>query len=141
MHIFCRSAFAFFFMGSAAMAQTLTDGRSGDTGGSLWSGAWLGVVTLVLMIGLVALVLWFFRTFNHRNTTAGVQVLASHALGPRDRILIVRIEDRILALGQTASQINLLTELESFETRSPPDAVDAAAFSGLLNKLVKRPRA
>jgi len=127
-------------MGSAAMAQTLSEGRS-DSSASIWGGAWLGVVTLVLLISLVALVLWFFRTFSNRNISSAVQILASHSLGPRDRILIVRIEDRILALGQTASQINLLTELESFEVRTPAASLDAVRFAGLLDKIVKRPGA
>jgi len=127
------------FMGSASLAQTLTENKS-DSGSALWGGAWLGMVMLVLLLGLVALVLWLYRTFNHRNTSSAVEVLAAHTLGPRDRILIVRIEDRILALGQTASQINLLTELDSFTPQTSAMPGDASGFAHLVQQFVRRSR-
>jgi flagellar protein FliO/FliZ len=128
------------FMGSAAAAQSLGDTRSDPGTSSVWGGAWLSVVMLVLVLGLLALVLWLIRTYRHSNTTSAVHVLATHSLGPRDRILIVRIEDRILALGQTPSQINLLTELESFDAQVSAQPMDAPAFANLLNKFAGRNR-
>lgn len=97
----------------------------------------MGLVTLALLICLVALVLWFSRTFGSKNTSGPVQILATQALGPRDRILIVRIEDRILAIGQTPSQITLLTELESFDDAAMQSLAASPSFAGVLDKVFK----
>ena len=100
----------------------------------------MSLVTLTLLVGLVAVVLWFYRTYHARQTTGPVQILAAQSLGPRDRILIVRIDDRILALGQTSTHISLLTELDSFiESESQHSSGESSIFAGALDKLTKRP--
>ena len=43
--------------------------------------------------------------------TRGLKVAASTSLGPRERVVIVEVEDARLVLGVTASQINVLHTL------------------------------
>jgi len=137
MHALPRFMLWPLFWSSAAGAQTIT--KAGvESSSSYFGGAWIGLVTLALLVGLAALLLWFSRTYTGKSSTGPVQVLATQSLGPRDRILIVRIEDRILAIGQTPTQITLLTELESFDDSTGPVTAGMPAFAGVLDKVLKR---
>lgn len=137
MHTQIRATLLFLLTSPVAWAQTASASRA-EAGSSYFGGAWVGLVTLALLVGLLALLLWFFRTYGNKNMSGPVQVLASQPLGPRDRILIVRIEDRILALGQTPSQISLLTELESFDDQTNQAQTVTSGFAGVLDKALKR---
>lgn len=139
MHILIRATFIFLLPSSATWSQTASANRA-ETASSHLGGAWVGLVTFALLVGLIALLLWFFRTYGNKNVPGPVQILASQPLGPRDRILIVRIEDRILALGQTPSQISLLTELESFDDQVRQAQAVTSGFVDVLDKVLKRAR-
>ena len=99
--------------------------------------AWIGLFGLALLVLIVAAVLVWYRKSLIKNGAFGdrVQILHVRALGARDRILLVRIEDRILVLGQTASQISLLTELDSFPEESGASA--SSLFAGQLQKWIR----
>ena len=103
----------------AAHAQSasapLASGTS-SSASSVWGGAWLGLVTLSLLVVLVAVVVWLFRRGTQNTAVGGqIQLLATFPIGPRERLLVVRMQDRILAIGHTPTNISLLTELEDFE--------------------------
>lgn len=95
---------------------------------------WMGLFGLTLLVLVVAALLVWYRKLLIKNGAAGdrIQILHVKPLGTRDRILVVRIEDRILVLGQTPSHISLLTELDSF----PEDTsgLGTGAFAGQLQK-------
>ncbi len=87
------------------------------TSPSVWGSAWLGLVTLSMLVVLFAVVLWLFRRGSQGSASSEqMQLLATFPVGPRERLLVVRMGDRILALGHTPSQISYLTELESFDS-------------------------
>jgi len=76
----------------------------------------LGLITLSLLIVLAAVVVWLFRRGAQGPLVGGqIQLLAAFPVGPRERLLVVRMQDRILALGHTPTHISLLTELDDFE--------------------------
>lgn len=103
---------------------------------SVWGGAWLGLLTLTLLVVLAAVLVWLYRRGAQSTTVGGqIQLLATFAVGPRERLLVVRIQDRILALGHTPSQISLLTELEDFEPILGVGVV-SAGFAGQLQALL-----
>ena len=109
------SAFAYLGIFSvAAQAQALSAPVSSGSSGSstsVWGGAWLGLVTLSLLVVLVAVVVWLFRRGAQSSTVGGqIQLLAAFPVGPRERLLVVRMQDRILALGHTPTHISLLAE-------------------------------
>ena len=106
------------------------------TSSSVWGGAWLGLVTLSMLIVLVAVVVWLYRRGTQGTATGGqIQLLAAFPVGPRERLLVVRMGDRIVALGHTPSQISYLTELESFEP-TMGNSVLSAGFAGQLQTLL-----
>jgi flagellar protein FliO/FliZ len=119
MPILKRSlAFTFFGIASVCVqAQSLAASSSStSSSASVWGGAWLGLVTLTLLIVLAAVVVWLYRRGAQGNLVGGqIQLLAAFPVGPRERLLVVRMQDRIVALGHTPTHISLLTELEDFE--------------------------
>ncbi len=99
----------------------------------MWGGAWLGLVTLSLLVVLVAVVVWLFRRGTQNTAVGGqIQLLATFPIGPRERLLVVRMQDRILAIGHTPTNISLLTELEDFE----PMAGNGTLPSGFAGQLM-----
>lgn len=104
-----------------------------STASSVWGGAWLGLVTLSLLVVLVAVVVWLFRRGTQNTAVGGqIQLLATFPIGPRERLLVVRMQDRILAIGHTPTNISLLTELEDFE----PMAGNGTLPSGFAGQLM-----
>jgi flagellar protein FliO/FliZ len=128
-------AIAFFGIASVCVqAQSLAASSSpSSSSASVWGGAWLGLVTLTLLIVLAAVVVWLYRRGAQGPLVGGqIQLLAAFPVGPRERLLVVRMQDRILALGHTPTHISLLTELEDFE----PMAGAGQLPSGFSNQLM-----
>lgn len=72
------------------------------------SGALLGIILLILVAAWVIKRLGFAPK---GGSTRGLKVSASTSLGPRERVVIVDVEDARLVLGVTASTINVLHTL------------------------------
>jgi flagellar protein FliO/FliZ len=92
------------------------------------------LLMLVLVLGSIPLALWAVKRLQTLKLGAGVrelEVLAQLALGARERVLLVRVQERVLVLGVTAQQISLLAEAQL------PAAAPAAPadFAGLLKSL------
>ena len=133
------SAFVYFSIFSiGAQAQALSAPVSSGSSGSssVWGSAWLGLVTLSLLVVLAAVVVWLFRR-GAQNTTVGgqIQLLAAFPVGPRERLLVVRMQDRILALGHTPTHISLLAELDDFEPMANSGSLPSG-FAGQLMTLL-----
>lgn len=67
------------------------------------------LVVLAFIIGLAALV----RRLNMRlpGSSGPVKVLSSTSLGPKERLVIVKVGEQTLLLGVTAHQVELLQTL------------------------------
>lgn len=65
---------------------------------------------LLAVLALIALTAWLFKRFGmHAVGKAGpLKIVASASVGPKERIVVARIDDIQLVLGVTATQINLL---------------------------------
>jgi len=102
------------------------------------------VQPLILGAGAVVLVLAIvFWLLKQRFGAAGpaqvdCRVLATLALGPRERLAIVRVEKRRLVLGVTNGSVQCLCELD--EAPDAP-AANAQGWSGLLAQAIQRCRA
>lgn len=87
---------------------------------SIWSS-----LTLLGVLVAIPLALWLLKKlpgFGGRASASGsMTVLDSIALGPRERLLVVRVGDEHLLLAATAQSINLLSRLDDW-TPPPPGA-------------------
>lgn len=106
----------------------------------------IGQVMLALVIVLAAvfaaaLVLKRLRGFTGGGSD-GIEVLSQAAVGPKERVVIVRVAGNRLLLGVASGQVNLLQTLpgEGDRTPSPPTAVPGTAprFSELLRRSLGR---
>lgn len=72
------------------------------------SGALFGIIVLILVAA------WVIKRLGFAPKgagTRGLKVSASTSLGPRERVVIVDVEDARLVLGVTATQVNVLHTL------------------------------
>lgn len=98
--------------------------------------AW-AILMLVLVIVSVPLSVWLIKRVPgwRINADASMKIEETLSLGPRERLVVVRIEGRRLLVGATGQAINLLTEL-GHETVDGQTVSDPAtdAFSSHLQQ-------
>lgn len=82
------------------------------------------VLQLLLVLGLIAGCTWLVRrTPLARRTGKALAVKESLPLGARDRLIVVRFEDRELLLGVNSQSISLLSDRAANpESRDEPAA-------------------
>jgi len=129
-------AFLALLLALPVMAAEPAANMSGvDVGGQL-SKLLLG---LLLVVGLIFLLAWVLRRmqqFNPRSNQA-IKLISSHALGPRERLLLVQVGSEQILLGLSAGRITPLHVLE--EPVHLPDAEPAnPEFAQRLMELLGR---
>jgi predicted acylesterase/phospholipase RssA len=72
------------------------------------------------------------------NLSTGLKLSASTSLGPRERVVIVEVEDARLVLGVTASNINVLHKLPPAPVSTEDSAEVPADFQSVMKSLLKR---
>ncbi len=98
------------------------------------SGALIGIIALILAAA------WVIKRMGFApkgNSVRGLKVSASASLGPRERVVIVEVENARLVLGVTASQINLLHTLPPAANDTEATVAPPAAFQNLMETLLK----
>ncbi len=69
------------------------------------------VLQLLLVLGIIGICTWLVkRTPLARRTGKGLAVKESLPLGARDRLIVVRFEERELLIGVNSNSISLLSE-------------------------------
>ena len=99
------------------------------------SGALLGIIAFILIAA------WLAKRFGVAGKTAstrGLKISASTTLGPRERVVIVDVEDARLVLGVTASTINVLHKLPPAPVTVDERAQAPADFQSVMKSLLKR---
>ncbi|MFV9325811.1 flagellar biosynthetic protein FliO [Citrobacter europaeus] len=100
------------------------------------SGALFGIIVLILAAA------WVIKRLGFAPKSAGtrgLKVTASTSLGPRERVVIVEVEDARLVLGVTASQINVLHTLPAAPAEAEEKSASPADFQAMMKSLLKRP--
>lgn len=99
------------------------------------SGALFGIIAFILIAA------WLAKRFGVAGKTAstrGLKVSASTTLGPRERVVIVDVEDARLVLGVTSSTINVLHKLPPAPVTVDERAQAPADFQSVMKSLLKR---
>lgn len=101
--------------------------------------SWFALVVLTLLVVLVAVVVWFYkRRLNHVGGDEAIRVLGARPLGAREQIVVARVYGRVLVLGHTPTQLNLLCELDPDEVPDVPEMSAGADFSRLMSRFVRK---
>lgn len=98
---------------------------------SVWTlGDWLQYLfSFIFVIGLLLSLLWTLRKLQNgssllRKSTARLQALETLSVGPRQKIMLVRVDEREILVGITAQQMTVLTPWP--ETPAMPAAPEAS---------------
>ncbi|WP_017939569.1 flagellar biosynthetic protein FliO [Zestomonas thermotolerans] len=115
-----------------AAAPLSTAGVSGQIGQLL-----LG---LLLVVGLIFLLAWLLRRVQQitpRGTQA-IRIVATQALGPRDRLVLVEVGKEQILLGVSAGRINTLHVLAEPVSTATGGEAAAPEFAQRLLELLGR---
>ncbi len=104
------------------------------------AGFYLFVVT-VLIIGTVFILKWMFMNKGGKTyQSSPVKVVNSTFISPKKSVHIIKIAGRVLVVGATDNQINLLTELQENELldyeKNNPAVQPVKPFSQHLNNVL-----
>jgi flagellar protein FliO/FliZ len=104
------------------------------------STAW-SLLMLLVVLAAIPLVLWIVKRVQTLQPAGRgprpLQLAAQLPLGARERVVLVRVQERLLVLGVTPQQVTLLGEADPHALPPAPAAPD---FAGLLGGLTgKRP--
>lgn len=96
-----------------------------------------------IWLALAAALIWVVaylvkRDSAMRASNPHVLILAQQALGPRERVLVLNVLNRILVVGHTPSQITLITELEPEDVAHLKPQTASMDFANNLRQFVKR---
>jgi len=99
-------------------------------------------ITFVLLIFLLAGMLAYKKFVLKGSVTRStkIAILARQSIGPKQSILIVRIEDKKYAIGSTDHALNMLADLGAFLPEEDTDTTSKAVtgFGDVLKKIIKR---
>ena len=96
-----------------------------------------------IWLALAAALIWVVaylvkRDSAMRASNPHVMILAQQALGPRERVIVLNVLNRILVVGHTPTQINLITELEPEDVAHLKPQAASVDFANNLRQFVKR---
>ena len=96
-----------------------------------------------IWLALAAALIWVVaflvkRDSAMRASNPHVKILAQQALGPRERVIVLNVLNRILVIGHTPSQISLITELEPEDVANLKPQAASVDFANNLRQFVKR---
>jgi flagellar protein FliO/FliZ len=96
-------------------------------------------LSLLLIVGLIFAISWLLKRFRIAvpNARGDMAVVDQVAVGPRERVVLVRVGDSQVLVGVGASGIVALTPLAAPIALKP--SVPAAVFADRLRELMKRP--
>jgi flagellar protein FliO/FliZ len=101
-----------------------------------------GLASLSVTVGLIVVLLWGAVWALRRlrpgagATGSDCAVLRALALGPRERLLVVRVGAKHLVVGVSATNVSLLCELAEPLPPAPVSAVNAT-FAATIGKAIK----
>ena len=96
-----------------------------------------------IWLALAAALIWVVAYLVKRDTAIRtsnphVMILAQQALGPRERVIVLNVLNRILVVGHTPSQITLITELDPEDVANLKPQATSVDFANNLRQFVKR---
>ena len=130
--------FSRYFIATLLYAMSHSVFASSAPSGAISQSDLLRVVTgLFLVILIIVLLSWLVKKVQAVNvgSTKGVQTLATMPLGPKEKVILIRVAGRNLLLGVGSSSVNLLYD---FGDQLPVefDSVNKPSFAELLKSAI-----
>lgn len=91
-----------------------------------WSG--VGVIFLLLLCGLVGSFLWFKRRTSQLDSAYRLKLVGGISLGPKERLLMVKLNERVLVLGVTTHQVTLITDFPDSDFRLAAETTSVSSL-------------
>jgi flagellar protein FliO/FliZ len=97
------------------------------------------VTSLIVVIGAILFVGWLYSRMRGVNLNASkvIDVLAAQALGPKEKIVVVQIGNKQIAVGMTPSSLQTLHVFDE-PVIQPSEGITAASFSDRLRNALGR---
>ncbi|WP_163833122.1 flagellar biosynthetic protein FliO [Spartinivicinus ruber] len=97
-------------------------------------------LSLLLVIAAIAGLAWLVKKMQHFQpmSQSSMRVVASLALGPRDRVLLVQVGEQQVLLGASPGRINMLHVFAEPVIEADTATTTGADFSNTLAKLLKQ---
>ena len=94
---------------------------------------------LALVLALIVAVAWVAKRFAPGNVRGGasLSIVASQAVGQRERVVVVEVGDQWLVVGVAPGHVSSLGMLPK-GTLPAPSAPAAASFAGALSRAIAR---
>jgi flagellar protein FliO/FliZ len=110
---------------------------------SLGEGIGQLVLGLAVVIGLLLATLWMIKRLSSpRGAAAGLKVLGAVPVGPRERVVLVEVADKVLILGVAPGSVRALDSVATtdFQSRFEPDERKETAgdFASWLKRSMER---
>jgi len=89
--------------------------------------------SLIIVIGVIAILGWLYsrsRSFGGGSNDV-INIVASRALGTRERLLLVEVADKQLLVGMTTTQVQTLHVFEKPVVEAPA-VTEPSGFAGRL---------
>ncbi len=132
--------FALLLLGMGSTAAQAAGAMPQTSGFAAFFQALMG---LLIVLGLLYGFFWLLRRFSPGQTGAqgAVKVVGGVMIGPRERLVVVEVQDTWLLVGVAAGHVSTLHTLprpEGLEAGSTQPTAMAATFSDKLTDLIKR---
>lgn len=94
--------------------------------------------SLIVVIGAILVLGWVYSRSKSLGGASNdvISVVASRALGTKERLLLVEVADQQLLIGMTASQVQTLHVFDTPVVIAPPTS-EVPGFAGRLKSALK----
>jgi len=135
--------FAAFFTPLVLAAESVRPAYVPPPAAAVSSGSVLQVIlSLLLVLAAVVLVGWILKRINLPQQGAGnaLKVISGVAVGQRERIVLVEVNDTWLVVGVAPGQVNALHTMPKGSLPSSPNTVkgDDGKFQGWLKQMMEK---
>ncbi|MGB1198206.1 MAG: flagellar biosynthetic protein FliO [Thalassotalea sp.] len=99
------------------------------------------ILSLLMVLALIVISAFILKKFNlTAKSVAGMKVITSLSLGPKERLVVVEVQNQQLLLGVSAQQITLLKTLEEpLSTDSLATTANVTNFNNTLLSFLTKP--
>jgi flagellar protein FliO/FliZ len=98
------------------------------------------ILSLLIVLAFIVSLGWLLKRSKIRLTNASllIKTIGGLSIGPREKILIIEINDLWYVLGVTASSINLIAQIPKQSLTESNNGISAVNFIASLQERLKK---